>query len=314
MSSIVNFGAFVDLGGVDGLVHVSELSWKHIDHPSEVVEVGQEVTVEVLDVDLDRERVSLSLKATQEDPWRQFARTHAIGQVVPGKVTKLVPFGAFVRVADGIEGLVHISELAERHVEIPEQVVTVGDEVFVKVIDIDLERRRISLSLKQANEGVDPEGTEFDPAQYGMDAPVRRARATTSTPDGFDPDTHEWREGFDTQREAWEKQYYAAAQARLGVAPQAGRRGQRPMPKLPRRRPLPGSDAVPTRPSKRRGTLADDEALPSCARSSRAADPSPANGRVSITDMIADAGPTFGSAPHRCFHTSAQDPDVDDIP
>ena len=155
VSSIVNFGAFVDLGGVDGLVHVSELSWKHIDHPSEVVEVGQEVTVEVLDVDMDRERVSLSLKATQEDPWQQFARTHQIGQVVPGKVTKLVPFGAFVRVDEGIEGLVHISELAERHVEIPEQVVQVGDEIFVKVIDIDLERRRISLSLKQANEGVD---------------------------------------------------------------------------------------------------------------------------------------------------------------
>ena len=152
VSSIVNFGAFVDLGGVDGLVHVSELSWKHIDHPSEVVEVGQEVTVEVLDVDMDRERVSLSLKATQEDPWQHFARTHAIGQVVPGKVTKLVPFGAFVRVDDGIEGLVHISELAERHVELPEQVVTVGADIFVKVIDIDLERRRISLSLKQAND------------------------------------------------------------------------------------------------------------------------------------------------------------------
>ena len=119
VSSIVNFGAFVDLGGVDGLVHVSELSWKHIDHPSEVVSVGDAVTVEVLDVDLDRERVSLSLKATQEDPWRVFARTHAVGQIVPGKVTKLVPFGAFVRVEEGIEGLVHISELAQRHVEVP---------------------------------------------------------------------------------------------------------------------------------------------------------------------------------------------------
>ena len=129
VSSIVNFGAFVDLGGVDGLVHVSELSWKHIDHPSEVVEVGQEVTVEVLDVDMDRERVSLSLKATQEDPWQAFARTHQIGQIVPGKVTKLVPFGAFVRVEEGIEGLVHVSELAERHVEIPEQVVQVNDDV-----------------------------------------------------------------------------------------------------------------------------------------------------------------------------------------
>src|ERR1700710_114841 len=172
VSSIVNFGAFVDLGGVDGLVHVSELSWKHIDHPGEVVEVGQEVEVEVLDVDMDRERVSLSLKSTQADPWQQFARTHAINQIVPGKVTKLVPFGAFVRVDDGIEGLVHISELAERHVELPEQVVQGGDDIFVKVIDIDLERRRISLSLKQANEGVSSDATvdEFDPTLYGMAA------------------------------------------------------------------------------------------------------------------------------------------------
>jgi len=165
VSSIVNFGAFVDLGGVDGLVHVSELSWKHIDHPTEVVEVGQEVTVEVLDVDMDRERVSLSLKATQEDPWQQFARTHQMGQIVPGKVTKLVPFGAFVRVEEGIEGLVHISELAERHVEIPEQVVQVGDEIFVKIIDIDLDRRRISLSLKQANEGTIGEAVIAKPSR-----------------------------------------------------------------------------------------------------------------------------------------------------
>ncbi|MCW2749401.1 MAG: binding domain protein, partial [Aeromicrobium sp.] len=208
VSSIVNFGAFVDLGGVDGLVHVSELSWKHIDHPSEVVEVGQEVTVEVLDIDLDRERVSLSLKATQEDPWRHFARTHQIGQVVPGKVTKLVPFGAFVRVQDGIEGLVHISELAERHVEIPEQVVNVGDDLLVKVIDIDLDRRRISLSLKQANEGALTDDS-FDPAQYGMEAQYDD-KGEYIYPEGFDPDTQEWREGFDAQREEWEKRYAAA--------------------------------------------------------------------------------------------------------
>ncbi|MEU2200272.1 30S ribosomal protein S1 [Isoptericola sp. NPDC057391] len=212
VSSIVNFGAFVDLGGVDGLVHVSELSWKHIDHPSEVVEVGQEVTVEVLDVDHDRERVSLSLKATQEDPWQTFARTHAIGQVVPGKVTKLVPFGAFVRVEDGIEGLVHISELAVRHVELPEQVVSVGAEVFVKVIDIDLERRRISLSLKQANEGMDPESEDFDPALYGMAAEYDE-NGEYKYPEGFDPETNEWLEGFETQREAWEAEY-AKAHAR----------------------------------------------------------------------------------------------------
>jgi len=208
VSSIVNFGAFVDLGGVDGLVHVSELSWKHIDHPSEVVEVGQEVTVEVLDIDLDRERVSLSLKATQEDPWRHFARTHQIGQVVPGKVTKLVPFGAFVRVQDGIEGLVHISELAERHVEIPEQVVNVGDELLVKVIDIDLERRRISLSLKQANEGQLTDDS-FDPAQYGMEAQYDD-KGNYIYPEGFDPETQEWLEGYDKQREEWEARYAAA--------------------------------------------------------------------------------------------------------
>jgi small subunit ribosomal protein S1 len=212
VSSIVNFGAFVDLGGVDGLVHVSELSWKHIDHPSEVVAVGDEVTVEVLDVDMDRERVSLSLKATQEDPWQHFARIHQIGQIVPGKVTKLVPFGAFVRVEEGIEGLVHISELAERHVEIPEQVVQVNDDVMVKIIDIDLERRRISLSLKQANESIPTSDEHFDPTLYGMSASYDE-QGNYIYPEGFDPETGEWLEGYDEQREIWEKQY-AEAHAR----------------------------------------------------------------------------------------------------
>ncbi|WJY67953.1 30S ribosomal protein S1 [Corynebacterium auris] len=206
VSSIVNFGAFVDLGGVDGLVHVSELSWKHIDHPSEVVTVGDEVTVEVLDVDLDRERVSLSLKATQEDPWRVFARTHAVGQIVPGKVTKLVPFGAFVRVEEGIEGLVHISELAQRHVDVPDQVVNVGEEVMVKVIDIDLDRRRISLSLKQADEDY---SEEFDPSRYGM-ADSYDEQGNYIFPEGFDPETNEWMEGYDEARQEWEARYAEA--------------------------------------------------------------------------------------------------------
>ena len=163
-----------------------------------------------LDVDLDRERVSLSLKATQEDPWRQFARTHQIGQIVPGKVTKLVPFGAFVRVDEGIEGLVHISELAERHVEVPEQVVQVGNDVMVKVIDIDLDRRRISLSLKQANEGMTVD-TEFDPSLYGMAAEYDDG-GNYIYPEGFDVDSGEWQEGFEVQREAWEKEYAEAHQ------------------------------------------------------------------------------------------------------
>ncbi len=162
VSSIVNFGAFVDLGGVDGLVHVSELSWKHVDHPSEVVDVGEEVDVEVLDVDLERERVSLSLKATQEDPWRLFARQHEVGDIIEGRVTKLVPFGAFVEVDDAIEGLVHISELAEHHVERAEDEVRVHDRIPVKIIDIDLDRRRISLSRKQAAQTEEGTGEPGD--------------------------------------------------------------------------------------------------------------------------------------------------------
>ena len=256
VSSIVNFGAFVDLGGVDGLVHVSELSWKHIDHPSEVVEVGQPVTVEVLEVDLDRERVSLSLKATQEDPWQAFARTHALGQIVPGKVTKLVPFGAFVRVEDGIEGLVHISELAQRHVELPDQVVKVGEEVFVKVIDIDLERRRISLSLKQANEGVDPTSEEFDPSLYGMAAEYDE-NGNYKYPEGFDPETQEWMEGFDAQREAWEAQY-AEAQARWEAHKAQVRKA---LEEDAEAAPSIEEQASYSTPVDNEGTLASDEAL-----------------------------------------------------
>ena len=153
VSSVVNFGAFVDLGGMDGLVHVSELSWKHVDHPSSVVAVGDEVTVQVLDVDLDKERISLSLKATQFDPWQEFASAHRVGELVYGRIADLVPVGAFVQVGDGIEGLVHISEMAAHHVDLPEQVVSPGEELWVKIIDIDLQRRRISLSIKQAAEG-----------------------------------------------------------------------------------------------------------------------------------------------------------------
>ncbi|WP_344578553.1 30S ribosomal protein S1 [Nonomuraea roseoviolacea] len=263
VSSIVNFGAFVDLGGVDGLVHVSELSWKHIDHPSEVVEVGQEVTVEVLDVDMERERVSLSLKATQEDPWQQFARTHQIGQVVPGRVTKLVPFGAFVRVEEGIEGLVHISELAERHVEIPEQVVQVGDEIFVKIIDIDLDRRRISLSLKQANEGVGTE-VEFDPTLYGM-AATYDDQGNYIYPEGFDPETGEWLEGFDKQREEWERQY-AEAQTRFEAHKKQIEEARRAEAEAGEAAPLSytGESAAPSSSSSSApagGALASDEAL-----------------------------------------------------
>ncbi|MCB1258003.1 MAG: S1 RNA-binding domain-containing protein, partial [Microthrixaceae bacterium] len=125
----------------------------HVDHPGSVVAVGDEVDVEVLEVDLDRERISLSLKATQQDPWQEFASNHQVGELVYGRVTKLVPFGSFIQVGDGIEGLVHISEMSAHHVDLPEQVVTPGEELWVKIIDLDLDRRRISLSIKQAAEG-----------------------------------------------------------------------------------------------------------------------------------------------------------------
>lgn len=152
VSSIVDFGAFVDLGGIDGLVHISELSWSHVNHPSEVVAVGDKVEVQVLDVDMSRERISLGLKQTQEDPWKQLVKDFTVGVIVDGKVTKIVPFGAFVEIGENVEGLVHISEMARGHVEKPEDVVRVGDEIKVKVMDVDLDRRRISLSIRAANE------------------------------------------------------------------------------------------------------------------------------------------------------------------
>ena len=150
VSSIVDFGAFVDLGGIDGLVHISELSWNHVNHPSEVVKVGDEVEVEVLDVDLQRERISLGLKQTTEDPWLKLIESYPVGTIVDGKVTKVVPFGAFVELGNNVEGLVHISEMAAKHIDTPAQVVKVGQDVKVKVMDINPDRRRISLSMKAA--------------------------------------------------------------------------------------------------------------------------------------------------------------------
>jgi len=150
VSSVVNFGAFVDLGGMDGLVHVSELSYQHVNHPSEVVKVGDKVSVRVLEVDRDRERISLSIKQTREDPWVAFARAHDVGDETQGQVTKTVPFGAFVTVGDGVEGLVHVSEIAMHRVDSPEMELSIGQQVTVVVTEVDEERRRVSLSIKQA--------------------------------------------------------------------------------------------------------------------------------------------------------------------
>lgn len=182
VSSIVDFGAFVDLGGIDGLVHISELSWSHVNHPSEVVSVGDKVEVQVLDVDLERERISLGLKQTQEDPWKQLVQGFEVGQLVSGKVTKLVPFGAFVEIGEGVEGLVHISEMARGHVEKAEDVVTVGQEVQVKIMEIDPERRRISLSIRAANEelGIEDAIPETEEEAEAEEAPEAEAAETAA--------------------------------------------------------------------------------------------------------------------------------------
>ena len=149
ISNIVDFGAFVDLDGIDGLIHISELSWSHVNHPTEVVTIGDDVRIKVLDIDRDRQRISLGLKQTQEDPWQRVVSTHRSGDVLEGTVTKVVAFGAFVEILPGVEGLVHISELADHHVESPSEVVEPGAKLNVKILEIDEERRRLSLSIKR---------------------------------------------------------------------------------------------------------------------------------------------------------------------
>ncbi len=156
ISNIVDFGAFVDLDGIDGLIHISELSWSHVNHPSEILNIGDTVQVKVLDIDRDRQRISLGLKQTQEDPWQRIVDTYNTGDELAGKVTKVVTFGAFVEVLDGVEGLVHISELAGHHVESPREIVHPGDEIRVKILEIDSERRRLSLSAKRVEDQILP--------------------------------------------------------------------------------------------------------------------------------------------------------------
>jgi len=195
ISNIVDFGAFVDLDGMDGLIHISELSWSHVNHPSEVLEIGQDVRVKVLDIDRERQRISLGLKQTQSDPWQQVVESYQEGDVVSGKVTKVVTFGAFVEILPGVEGLVHISELAQHHVENPREVVSQGDDVNVLVLEIDAERRRLSLSLKRVEDGhrVQPKpGEEAEPPQLDLsedvftDAAAPAAEADEDAPEAGD--------------------------------------------------------------------------------------------------------------------------------
>ena len=149
VTSIADFGAFVDVDGVDGLIHISELSWDHVKHPSEVVKINDEVSVEILDVDYEKQRLSLGLKQTQKDPWVEKIKKYSINSIVQGKVTRIVKFGLFVQIEEGMEGLVHISELSTEQIRRPGDVAKVGDELIVKIIDIDYDKRRMALSAKQ---------------------------------------------------------------------------------------------------------------------------------------------------------------------
>jgi small subunit ribosomal protein S1 len=200
ISNIVDFGAFVDLDGIDGLIHISELSWSHVNHPSEVVAIGDTVRIKVLDIDRDRQRISLGLKQTQEDPWQRVISTHRPGDVLEGAVTKVVAFGAFVEILPGVEGLVHISELADHHVENPAEVVEPGATLNVKILEIDEERRRLSLSIKRVEgqnmpmgdlgeqlaaadaEGATAEGSDVAPA-----GPVVEDDSSSSQAAGEEP-------------------------------------------------------------------------------------------------------------------------------
>ncbi len=149
ITSIADFGAFVDVDGIDGLIHISELSWNHVKHPSEVVKVNDAVSVEVLDIDRDKQRLSLGLKQTQKDPWLEKIKKFKIKDVASGKVTRIVKFGLFVQIEQGMEGLVHISELAVEMVKRPSDVAKIGDELNVRIIDIDFEKRRMAFSVRQ---------------------------------------------------------------------------------------------------------------------------------------------------------------------
>src|SRR3954447_22476731 len=153
VSSIADFGAFVDIGGGDGLVHLSEISWSRVKHPSEVLKVGDEVDVFVLSVNPQEKKIALSIKRTQPEPWSRVATKYEIGQVVPATITQLANFGAFARIEDGIEGLIHVSELSDERVNHPREVVQEGQEVLVRIIRIDAQRRRMGLSLRRVNEG-----------------------------------------------------------------------------------------------------------------------------------------------------------------
>jgi small subunit ribosomal protein S1 len=168
VTSLADFGAFVNIDGADGLVHLSEISWEHINHPNEYLKVGQEVQVKVIAIDRDRKRIGLSIRQTQSDPWVKKVESIKEGQLIEGTITHLTKFGAFARLGDDLEGLIHISELSEQRINHPKEVVKEGDVVSLRVIRIDPERRRIGLSLRKVDS---PAYTDLDLKALSADLP-----------------------------------------------------------------------------------------------------------------------------------------------
>jgi small subunit ribosomal protein S1 len=185
--SIAPFGVFVDLGGIDGLVHKSELSWNKVNNPETAYEIGNEVEAEVIDINHERGRISLSIRRLQPDPWQESVAKYKIGDVIDGTVTKLVNFGAFVRVEEGLEGLIHISELSHQRVAHPGDVVQEGQEVKLRIISLDSERHRLGLSLKQAEDRPAPAPREERPRRTASNRRDRvdyRPEDATAEPEG----------------------------------------------------------------------------------------------------------------------------------
>ena len=255
ISNIVDFGAFVDLDGIDGLIHISELSWSHVNHPSEVLNIGDTVQVKVLDIDRDRQRISLGLKQTQEDPWQRVVDTYNVGDELEGTVTKVVAFGAFVEILQGVEGLVHISELAQQHVENPREIVQPGDDVRVKILEIDSERRRLSLSIKRVEDQILPRRDRQEAEVSERRRPRGHARARAL------------RGRLSRDRRARRGRRRRGGEAAGGRGRRGRRRGGRRRPEAgPRPRPTRRGEAAPRPRLARRG-----DAAPEPRRRSRAA-------------------------------------------
>ena len=264
ISNIVDFGAFVDLDGMDGLIHISELSWGHVNHPSEVLEIGQEVNVKVLDIDRERQRISLGLKQTQSDPWQQVLDSYSLNDVVDGKVTKVVTFGAFVEILPGVEGLVHISELAQHHVENPREVVAQGQAVQVKIIEMDAERRRLSLSLKRVeeSEGGQPRAEDAPPLALSEEVfseepapPLAEAEARCEAEEPADAEEPSPRADQSPRQKPKPRPKPRPRRSRRAEAdeaehPSPRRRPKSPSPRQPRAEPSP-RQSRPTKTTKR---------------------------------------------------------------